>query len=753
MTKKNLKVRKVVFGIRFKFSIIIILAVAFTAVLIGFTLINQHEEKSRDALQRQGATILYGISDQAQIFLHTRHLLNSQYQSPTSPLLTNHLRKEQINSLKNMSDFFSSVIGKELNKTKAEDRLLDIAFIIDISWNDLAIDWKRSDQSKYYYFNRITGDPFMQKGGRNDPLLEPTIFTHYMTTVDTKTYIGFADITDVQDQFKYLFKGKPDYIIVGIPLFNEKTDLYDRYLSFKHSSIAKNAYYKYKFRKNNSQERITDRIAITNESIQQYLSSKKKLPVEFLDRIIKSGLDLDYTIILKNEKQRQILLHFLLNRSAVYRLKPEQQTKIANSLKSSIQAKITNDSISLSTIKHEWSFLNRKFGLVEKPGTNGIQFNQDLYSYLIRNIIQIGSTKTLDELASISFKKDLAGILGLYFFRQQYFPEMIQSRNTIINLMISILLRAIFLILLFPTFIIRSITRLADGALSIGKGNFEKRIDIRGSDEIGRLADIFNIMTGNLKKAQEMKIEKVRMERELITAQQIQSALLPETLPHVKGVEFAAYYSAQTESGGDYYDFIDLGANQLGITIADVSGHGVGSGLVMAMTRTLLHTYSQKILNTKKLFEVINDYLKKNTASNYFVTMFYGIFNTESFKLTYSSAGHCQPILMRDGKIRQLPAGGIALGVTSNEMFLKLTDIKEIQLQKGDYFVQYTDGIDEAMNTANQEYGLERFQKSLLENSNKSPDDLVKAVIEDINAFTGNIPQHDDITMIVFKIQ
>jgi len=86
-------------------------------------------------------------------------------------------------------------------------------------------------------------------------------------------------------------------------------------------------------------------------------------------------------------------------------------------------------------------------------------------------------------------------------------------------------------------------------------------------------------------------------------------------------------------------------------------------------------------------------------------------------------------------------------------MFLKLIDIKEIQLQKGDYFIQYTDGIDEAMNASKQEYGLDRFQKSLLENCNKSPEDLIKSVIEDINVFTGNIPQHDDITMIVFKIR
>ncbi len=753
MTKKNLKVRKIVFGIRFKFSIIIILAVAFAAVLIGFALINQHEEKTRDSLKRQGATILYGIADQAQIFLSNKHILTSQQQAPISPLLANKLRKEQSEALKNMGEYFSSVIGKELNKTKKEERVLDIAFVIDITWNNLAVDWKRSDQSKYFYFNRITGDPFVQKGGRNDPLLEPTIFKHYMTTVDTGTFIGFANINDVQDQFKYLFKDMPDYIIVGIPILNDKTDIYDRYLQFKQGSISKNAYYTYRSRENNAQEKISDRLAITQESLRNYLSDKNSLPGEFINRIIKSGLNLDYIVELKNEKQIEIILNFLLNKSAGYRIKPTYLKTYLNTLKSSIQEKIRNDHISVSNIYYTWSTLNKRSGLVEFSRTTGKHFYQDLYYYLLRNNIRVGSTQTLDELAIISFKKDLAGVLGLYFFRQQYFPEMIQSRNTIINLMISILLRAIFLALLFPTFIIRSITSLADGTLAIGKGNFDKKIVIKGSDEIGRLADIFNIMTGNLKKAQEMKIEKMRMERELITAQQIQAALLPESLPQIMGMEFAAFYSAQTESGGDYYDFIDLGTNHLGITIADVSGHGVGSGLVMAMTRTLLHTYSQKILNTKKIFEIINDYLQKNTASNYFVTMFYGIFNTVTLKLTYSSAGHCLPVLIRDGKIRQLPAGGIALGATSNEMFLKLIDIKEIQLQKGDYFIQYTDGIDEAMNASKQEYGLDRFQKSLLENCNKSPEDLIKSVIEDINVFTGNIPQHDDITMIVFKIR
>ncbi len=242
------------------------------------------------------------------------------------------------------------------------------------------------------------------------------------------------------------------------------------------------------------------------------------------------------------------------------------------------------------------------------------------------------------------------------------------------------------------------------------------------------------------------------MEKELLTAQQIQAALLPAALPELKGIEFGAYYSAQTESGGDYYDCIVLDNDQVGITIADVSGHGVGSGLVMAMTRTLLHTYCTKTTNTKKIIESINEYLKNNTASGYFVTMFYGILNLKSLKITYSSAGHFGPIIIRNGKILNLTAGGIALGVIAGETFSKAIDIKEFALQKGDYFVQYTDGVDEAMDADNNEFGLDRFQKTLLASEGKHPQDMIKSVIKEIDKFTGAIPQHDDITMIIFRI-
>ncbi len=728
MGKKIIQIRRIIFGIRFKFSIIIILAVLFVSVLIGFALLNQHEKKIKDSLQQQGATILEGISDQVQIFLSNKHALSSEQGPQLSPAVRIIMARQQTEALKRISQYFSSVVGKEALKDQNKDRILDIAFMVDCNWVDIGVDWRLWDQNLYVYFNRVTGSPFMQKSGRNDPLLEPTIVAHYMNTVDTGTYIGFASVTDVKEQFKYLFENKPDYVIVGIPVFKKKPILYNEYIEFKRQSLSKS-------------------------TVQQYMQKKKELPHLFIKNILSQGLNLDYSVELSSEKSIHILLKYLLAKSTITNLKPQQLKNLNSNFTALINDNLTKGHIRVSRVGTLWESIQIKYGIPVFPKATKAQIWTDCVYRLTQNNIPITSEKPLEELALISFRKDLSGILGLFLYRTKYFPEMVKSQNEIINLMISILLRAIFLALLFPTFIIRSIKTLADGAIEIGKGNLQKKIEISGSDEIGRLADIFNIMTVNLKKAEDMKIDKVRMEKELLTAQQIQAALLPDKLPEMKGVEFGAYYSAQTESGGDYYDFIELGNSQIGVTIADVSGHGVGSGLVMAMTRTLLHTYCTKTANTKKILESINDYLKTNTASNYFVTMFYGILDMESKKITYSSAGHCEPMLIRNGKILHLPAGGIALGAISGDTFTKSIDIKEIQLQKGDYFIQYTDGIDEAMDSNNNEFGLDRFEKVLLANEGRSPQDMIHSIVKEIEKFTGTIPQHDDITMIIFRIR
>ncbi len=722
---KSIRIRKVIFGIRFKFSLIIILSVALSSTLLIFALINQYENKMKKTLAQQGETILQGISGKAEIYLRARRLLSLENSSPSGKRNIPALVTQREETKKAMSRYFASVVGNDAKKMK--DRVLDIAFIIDADWTGIGTDAPGSGRSFFYYFQRHTGALFTQKGGRSDPLLEPTILDHFRKVIDTKSHTGFASITDVEKQYRYLFKDNPDFVVVALPLFKDTPALYDEYIHFKKKTV-------------------------TRATIGQHLKRKSEFPILFISRIISLGSFIDYRIDLSSLSHRRMVLNYFIAKTLAAGSMNADIVRLKEKFESLISHNMQGTTIQIAKLESAWKMIRNNYRIPTLTKHQEIEIRQDFLNRLIYYRVPISADLSLDELSLISFRADIAGFIGLFFYRKEYFPEMRKSTNEIINLAMSIVLRAAFLALLFPAFIIKSIRTLADRAIEIGKGSFNKTIVIPGSDEIGRLADIFNIMTANLMKAEEIKIEKIRMENELLTARQIQSALLPERIPDIAGVEFGAYYLAQTESGGDYYDAIDLGENKIGIAIADVSGHGVGSGLVMAMTRTLLHIYCKKTENTKKIFELINDYLKHNTARNYFVTMFYGILDMTSLTLTYSSAGHSPAMIMRNETLREIPAGGIALGVAIPEMFSKLTEIREVRLQKNDYFVLYTDGVDESMDASGNEYGLERFQKALLLNYGKHPEKIINAVINDIRNFTGTTPQHDDITMILLKI-
>jgi serine phosphatase RsbU (regulator of sigma subunit) len=719
------RIRKIIFGIRFKFALVIILSITFTSVLLLFALINQHEKTMKDAIRRQGETILQGISGQAEIYLRSRRSISSGLRRHHGIRSIEDDTAKIEKSRKAMSNYFASLVGQEARKEKG--RILDIAFIVDIDWSDTPRGRRSQPLTYYQYFHRLTGALFTQKTGRHDPLIGPAIMDHFTYTIDTGAHIDFATESDVQKDYRYLFKENPDFVIIALPLFREKPTLYDEYIRHKNAPL-------------------------TRTSIETHLKQQKAFPVQFISRILEHGSLIDYQIDISRKTNIMLIVNFFLSRTLPADINYTIRRKLKKDLESQISIIGKNSSVPISQIESLWESLLKRYRVKRISDITDAETRYNCLSLLRMRGVPISSSLSTDQLALLSFRNDLAGLVGLFLYRKEFFPEITRSANEIINLAVSILIRVAFIAILFPAFIIRSIKKLSDGAIEIGKGRFDNKIDIRGSDEIGRLADIFNIMTLNLKKAEEMKIEKLRMENELETARQIQAALLPEYLPNLHGHDIGTYYLAQTESGGDYYDVISLGEEKLGIAIADVSGHGVGSGLVMAMTRTLLHIYCMKSTNTKKIFELINEYLKNNTASNYFVTMFYGILDMRSHLLTYSSAGHSPAMVLRKGAIIDLSAGGIALGVASSEMFSRTTEIKEFQLQPGDYFIQYTDGVDESMDSQGNEYGVDRFKKSLLQGAGKTPQKMIDGVIADIRSFTGSTPQHDDITMLICKI-
>jgi sigma-B regulation protein RsbU (phosphoserine phosphatase) len=241
------------------------------------------------------------------------------------------------------------------------------------------------------------------------------------------------------------------------------------------------------------------------------------------------------------------------------------------------------------------------------------------------------------------------------------------------------------------------------------------------------------------------------LDEELASVGRIQHELLPKQVPYTKGFEWAVYYSTSTHAGGDYYDFFPLSKGQIGVIIADVSGHGSPAAIVMAITRLLLHTYPSEIKPPAAVFRNLNKLLVGNLLMGQFVTAFYFILNQEKKTLTYSNAGHCHPQLFRanNHRVEKLTMkSGLPLGITHNGGF----EDASISLEKGDALVFYTDGLREAMNNSKEQYGEDRLQGVLCASSMKHAEEIKDTILDDVHDFCNGAPLRDDLTIIVLKV-
>ena len=742
--KVNKKIRPVIFGIRIKFFAVIAGSVSFALALTGFGLITLHEQNILSSYRVYGSNLLDNILQPAQQFLNARHRLRSEPPG-LSPAVRALLVRQQQKAAEEMRDYLSTIIDFDANAyyekayLSKDGRLLDIAFLIDIEWKD---NHRQRDPfvpwHTYFYFNRATGVMFVQKhgAGKIDPILAPSLASPFTRQIQTEPAISYADKSDIPVEYRRALFEKggtgqemPRYVFMGIPLFQSLADLY-LYRQYLSLSAGERRW-------------SMDEYRAVSRSLRETFSNRAMHYHPYLPCEVRIADDRDM-------ERARALLYRLRRTDRATRL---DLARLAEDFNNAVMARLSlSKTLSIDDLQSAMISTLRRNDVLPNPVPDALGRRVELYRLCKASGITCRIPLSLGELARISYRGDLHGILGMFFKREQINLQIERQRQSIINLMISIFLRALFIAFFFPAFIIRAVSTLADGANEIGKGNFDKRIELKGSDELGRLADIFNLMATNVKKGQEIRIEKIRMERELQTAAEIQEALLPREFPRVKGVAFGSYYAAQTEAGGDYYDVIDLGNGALGIAVADVSGHGVGSGLVMAMTRTLLHVHCRQHQDPRLVLDAINDYLKANTATTFFVTMFYGILNTTTLKMRYTSAGHCPPILVREKQTRTLSPGGIALGAAPHSVFMPLASTHETQLARGDSLILYTDGIEEAVNAEGEEFGLERFTEALRRNSSLPPEDMINASIRTLREFTGETPQHDDITILAVRI-
>lgn len=297
--------------------------------------------------------------------------------------------------------------------------------------------------------------------------------------------------------------------------------------------------------------------------------------------------------------------------------------------------------------------------------------------------------------------------------------------------------------------------RLAEWVRRADHGELGDEMDIDASTEIGEIAHAFSEITTKFRESQKNLADQEQLQKEMQVAQEIQQTLLPSDFPDLDGYELNSYYEAARTVGGDYYDFVEVDKDTLGVVIADVSGKGVPGSLVMTMIRQALRTEARGVKDAAEVLARVNKTVMGDVKKGMFVTLFYVIIDSKRRRLNYASAGHNPMILFRPStkKTYYLNPRGFPVGIQlpDDDLFRKSIESDTIQLSEDDILLLYTDGITEAMNAKRDLFGEERLLKTIREYGHLRVKPFVEKIKDEMLAFTEGEPQSDDITLVTIK--
>jgi sigma-B regulation protein RsbU (phosphoserine phosphatase) len=242
------------------------------------------------------------------------------------------------------------------------------------------------------------------------------------------------------------------------------------------------------------------------------------------------------------------------------------------------------------------------------------------------------------------------------------------------------------------------------------------------------------------------------LESELALAQSVQRSLMPQQVPDTPGLELAAFSRPAQIVGGDYFDFFEFQGGAQGLAIADVAGHGISASLYMASVQTLLRTLVAGSDSPAEVAKRMHHLLVHNVRFATFVTLFLGAYNPTTRALAYCNAGHNPPLLVRPGNngdaLTWLWPTGAAIGLVEEFTFQGAA----VDLRPGDLLVLYTDGVTEALGASGQQFGREKMAQVVQRAAAFSASDLVRAIRQELEVFTGGRPAADDTTFIICKV-
>ena len=280
-------------------------------------------------------------------------------------------------------------------------------------------------------------------------------------------------------------------------------------------------------------------------------------------------------------------------------------------------------------------------------------------------------------------------------------------------------------------------------------GIFTRFDDLDGNSFalVGRDDFVREIEAQRRAAAEKLEAER-RTAQELEIAKQVQARLFPQKLPQLKTLAYAGVCIQAREVGGDYYDFLNLGRDRLGLVVGDTSGKGIGAALLMANLQANLRSQSAIALDQPQRFlESVNQLFFENTSDHAYATLFFGEYDDGERQLRYANCGHYAPVILRgDGTLERLHSTATVLGLFPQWS----CSIEQCRLCPGDILALYTDGITESFNDAGEEFGEQRLIEVLERNREASSQALLTAVVDEIRRFSPR-EQHDDITLIVAK--
>jgi serine phosphatase RsbU (regulator of sigma subunit) len=365
---------------------------------------------------------------------------------------------------------------------------------------------------------------------------------------------------------------------------------------------------------------------------------------------------------------------------------------------------------------------------------------------------ETGNTEKRHQL--VTFISNPVPNLFQFYFGASAPRYVLILRNFILSLVMLLMIAYMFAAMFAAVLIFsisRAVNRIEKGTKAVERGDFSYRIRMKPHNQLGEMAQSFDRMTESIASLLTTVAEKERLQSEIEIAATIQRNLLPKEGPQFRGVSFSAHFEPTASIGGDYYDVFNLDKSRLAVAIGDVSGHGLSTGLVMAMVKAAITTLVEEGADEESLFERLNQLVYRSTERRAFMTLAFTIFDLQAGKIRHTNAGHLYPYLLREGEATPLSIESPSLPLGVREKIVSRT--VEIDLREGDAIVYLSDGIIEAQNENGDPFGFDQLEMLLAQQTDRSPAAIRDKILDAVARHAGGRPADDDRTVMVLRFE